>query len=334
MAVEWADGFDTYTGAQQFRRYVSVGPNSPGMVAGYGGGQAVELLDSNRWFVVPLTQRSTYIFGFVFYSTFDSNSAHWSQIFFSVSAANSATLLTIGGIGGTANNNIYINGTAFPGFLTGGFQFVAVKVVQDPVAGAITVMVDGNQVYAGTGLNLGSSPIASIKFIGVATGGSVVNVDHAWAFNTLGLHSNVLPTGRVLVPAYNPSGDGSLHTWTPSSAGAHYLMVHDAQSDDDATYVSNNVPGGESFSIPSLSGSGIAHVHALVVTAIHRKDDINVKILHVLAKSGANVQESGDINVPTAYTSSSLIVTDDPNTGAEWAASGISAAEIGVKEIS
>jgi hypothetical protein len=110
--------------------------------------------------------------------------------------------------------------------------------------------------------------------------------------------------------------------------------VNQAQADDDTSYVKSETPTADSYTIQSLAPGGTTQIHAVQVRAVHRKDDVNPKILHLTARSGLVTAESADIQPATAYRASALLLPDDPNTGQQWLLPDVNAIEIGVKEIS
>ena len=327
MAVEAADGFDTYTAAQAPRYHLGAGINQ--MITGYGSlGQAAALYNSAA---IPfsLTARAEYIFAFDFYSDNSTNNVP----FFVVDNLITAAVLTLGR--GSVPTTLTINGTPYTGVLTGVWQNITVRVVASATVGVLTVRLDGNVIYDGTGLNTGAPLLASATFIGPPTSylGSHY-FDNFAAFNTLGTHSNALPTGRVRVAAYHPNSDGSYSGFVPDSGSTHYTRVNDAQPDDDTSYVSSAVAVADSYGIESLPGSGISQVHAVQVRVVHRKDDVNPKVLHVTAQSGLVISETADIAPGSSYAAAALLLTDDPNTGSQWGVAGVNSMQIGVKEIS
>jgi hypothetical protein len=334
MAVEVADGFDTYTAAQIGRYHPGVYfPSGVSMTTGYGGtGQALQLtaLSGIPTVPFPLTPRGEYIFCFDFLGAGTLNTASaWFAVYNSLGAA----ILELAGLG---TSTLYINGTPYANALTGVWQNVTIDVVASAAVGKITVRLDGVTIYAGTGLNTGASLIASALLTGgnAYGAGTVCQFDNFAAFNTLGAHSNALPTGRVRVPALYPVSDGSYQGFTPSSGSNHYSRVNEAQADDDTSYVSSAVATADSYGIQSLPGSGISQVHAVQVRAVHRKDDVNPKVLHVTAQSGLVITETADIAPQTSYGAATLLLTDDPNTASQWTAAAVNAMQPGVKEIS
>ena len=328
MAVEIADGFDTYASAQITRYYSSATANNFTMVTGCGGvGQAIQIGGVGA-IPIPLAARAEYIFSFDFYATLAN------AVFFVVKNSNGDAVLTLSNNDSSATA-LGINGTVYSGVLAKAWQNITVRVVISVTVGEIIVRVDGVVIYAGTGLNTGTLSIVSASLQSAPWSGVYTcYFDNFVALNALGTHSNSLPTGRLNVRAYYPNADGSYTGFTPNSGSTHYTQVNEAQADDDASYVSSTASAEDSYDIQSLPGSGIDQVHAVQVRAVYRKTDLNPKVLHVTARSSSALAETADISVPMSYASSTLVLPDDPNTSDQWVVANVNALQIGVKEIS
>lgn len=324
--VEMADGFDTYTAAQITRYYPGATLTSGVMATGYGGvGQSIHFQGNASTLPVTVTARTEYYFGFD-YQAPSGSSASWLIVKNSLGTI----LLTLSGAGTAAP--LIVNGTSFANVLTGTWQSFVVYIKCDPTNGIIKVTVDGVVIYNGTGLNTGSVGITTFTY----NSGNLIDffIDNFWIFNTLGTHSNTAPVGRIRVGTLYPSSDGSFQGFTPSSGTNHYTKVNQAQPDDDTSYVYSNVPAADTYGIQSLSPTGVNQVHAVQIRAVYKKDDVNAKVLHIVARSGLIISESPDLSPPTAYTSSAYLIQDDPNTGQQWLIADVNAMEIGIKEIS
>src|ERR1035441_4806859 len=172
MAVEIADGFDTYTAAQIGRYYP--GASADAMATGYGGaGQALALQAG----VVPiaLTPRSEYIFSFDWYGSLDQGGS--GHLWFKVYNALGSAILTLAG-GGVGGTTLWINGTPYTGTLSGSYQNVTIDLVASASVGVITVRLDGVVAYAGTGLNTGASLITSVSLLGTNYYSGTTHFDH------------------------------------------------------------------------------------------------------------------------------------------------------------
>jgi hypothetical protein len=336
VALETADGFDTYVMSQLLRRHPTTALSgggtsifSPG-VDGVGGYYGARWLAAMVTFAV--TPRLTYIV------CFDLR----------IDLANATTVLLLRNSSNGTICSLSVNAdgslsTSFGGSAPAGtirantWQSVRVKLVVDSSIGSWQVIVDGATVVNLTGINTGTDAIASMNF-GNSGGSWIVSVDidNVVVFNTLGAHSNDIPLGKLSVVPLRPVADGTHRDFVPYGGGpAHFSLVNEAVADDDTTYVKSSTPGAkETYTMTPLSTlAGTAQIHGVVHGAVLRKDDLNPKVLHLLAKSGATESEGSDYSPPLVYGWAGMVLTDDPGTGSQWTIAGLNAAEFGEKVV-
>jgi hypothetical protein len=328
--LEIADGFDTYTTSQMARRY-GTGVNGATIQSpGFGSiGEYLNCPANDTDLFVTLGGAAEYYVGF------DLNpSSVFHNEFFRFTSNGVTDLCVLQNQAGVLNTN-FGNATAVS-FIAGNWHAVQAHLVISPTAGVLEVKVDGVVVLNLTGLNTGTTNIGVVALCthNFSLSGQTNSFDNFWVFNTSGSHSNGFPTGRISIQVGTPNADGTYTAWTPNSGSNHFSRVADATSDDDTSYVSDLTAGDrDSYTITPLTGS-IAAVHGVIATAVYRKDDVDSKILHLFVKSGSTITESPDLGVPLTYTSSSLVLPEDPNTSAQWLSTNVDAIEIGVKVIS
>lgn len=325
MAVEFFEGFETFTASQISRRYSNSSTGDCSMVTGaYGSGQALHMagFSSYNYIRIPITSRSEYYFGF------NVKVAQW----------NNDPAITLRTSGGSSLCDIYLdkdgNGTissswgasAIGALLDNRWYSVGFHVVIG-TSGIFQCKVDG--VWAiNNNTNTGTTNIGMIE---LRNTDQTHTFDNVWVFNTLGSHSNNWPMGTITSQPLYPLGDGTYQQWTPNLGLTHYSLVDDLQADDDTTHVySKNPDEMDTYSIQSLSGT-FTQIHAVRADVVVRKDLTVGKTARSLLKSGSSLNESGDITVSTSYTSGGAIFGDDPNTTNQWTSSNVNAIEIGVK---
>ena len=324
MAIEFLEGFDTFSAAQLARRYP--GTSVQNMITGrYGTGQAMQTQFDGQGMTAYVTPRSEYYFGFDFvYSGYwytDSFCILYSSAGAGILGLNTQDPSTL--ITGWGNSAAY----ALP---IGTWMNLQVHVVISTTAGMFQVKVDGNYIINQTGINTGSTNIGQIRLLGGNY--RFQTFDNFWIMNTLGTHSNTWPQGVMTVQPLSPLSDGTYQAWTPNFGAVHYSQVDDQPEDDDTTTVYNTNPGDkDSYGISSLSGS-VDQVHAVRTGIVVRKDTGNVvKIARPFVKSSSTLVEGPGISTTTSYLSDTMLLTDDPSTSAQWTSSAINAMEIGVK---
>ena len=134
---------------------------------------------------------------------------------------------------------------------------------------------------------------------------------------------------NLVVLSNPPTGDGTYTDWTPSSAGAHYLMIDEAPPDDDSTYISDGAVVGNrdshtyTFSPPSGSLVGVE-----LLSDMRQDAAGTVEITQFYRTAATNY--AGTANVVNSnyqvYWTSWLT---NPNTGVGWTGGDITGGEFG-----
>jgi hypothetical protein len=339
MALVYCDGFDTYSTAQLSRRYNNNGGSMSINSGGADGtGQYLNCPNDNEYIYIPFagTTYGELYLGFD-YKCSSSNNHQMLNI-----QNNGGGTLCVISNAGTCNTS-YGNSSSTC-FLAGQWYQVQIHFKISTTVGALMIKVNGVTVINLSGLNTGSTNIGQLQ-LGVLGNGNAGQpaYDNLWVFSTAGTHSNGFPTGRIKVQSLLPTSDGSNLNFTTSAGTTHYTNVNQQISDDDTTYnFDANAGDKDSYNITGLATSGISQVHGMIVNAVYRKDDINSKNMAVIAISGATETDTASLQVPLTYTASSspinatigLLLTDDPNTSAQFTVSAVNAMQIGVKVIS
>jgi len=328
MAVEFIEGFDTCTAAQLARRYTMSGSQTSVVTGRNGVGQALTMSGFSQLnqLTIPVTSRSEYYMGFdlncgsVVLGDYFIEIRHSSGSIGTIGANsdNAGTVTSSWGqsAAGIVNQNVWTN-----------FQF---HIIISPTSGVFQAKVDGELVISVSGINTGTNNIT--QFI-LHENLQTHTYDNMWILNTLGSHSNYWPDGYMTVQTLYPLTDGSNLQWTPNIGTVHYSMVDEVSTvDDDTTHVYDTDPGHlDSYGIQSLVGT-IHKVHGVRASAVYRKNNANVeKVFRVFLKSGEIISESSDLSATTAYSSSGLLLNDDPNTETNWTTSSVNALEVGIK---
>lgn len=339
MAVEIFEGFDTFTSGQLSRRYPN---NAGGYVSSpgaYGVGQYLGIsgpgYQQTSWFNFSVTPRTEYYVGFDINPRFVSGNAGLSLFLNFYDASGSNLICTFY----NANNNVQttFGGSAGSTLPSGIWQNFQVHLVTSSTSsGILTVKVNGSVVLNVTGFNTSVSNIGIIQLSGGrnAYDGEQCWFDNFWAFNTLGTHSNTWPVGYVNVQVLAPLSDGTFQQWQPDFGTAHYSQVNALISNDGITYNYDINPGDmDTYGIGSLTGT-ISQVHAVEVSAVSEQDlGVVTKEVQTILISGPTLTAGPASTVTTSWKSTTLLTTDDPNTGQQWTITGVDAIEAGVRTV-
>ena len=120
-------------------------------------------------------------------------------------------------------------------------------------------------------------------------------------------------------------------TWTCLGTPAQYKYVNEPNPDGDNSYIkSNNVGDISRFTFPAIPSGAV--IKAVIIWPNMRKDDGGVRTVRGHIKSGSSTGDTGtDVSPGGQYQYQALISATDPATGNPWTASGVNAAEFGIK---
>ena len=163
----------------------------------------------------------------------------------------------------------------------------------------------------------------------------VVNqeLDDIYICDTDGTTNNDL-LGRVVIGGIFPSADGDASDWTPASGTDNSAMVDDIPTDDDTSYVENNIQGEEDlYDYADLSTITTEPILGLQVNTDVRMNEFPGDIdLYQTAKSGSTTSDGEAANIAMDdYEVTTRILETDPDTGSAWTTSGVNGAQFGIK---
>jgi len=329
MALVFADSPDEFSAAQITRYYSAGSITGIGTPGPDGTGKYFDM-STDSSLPLPLTAAGEYMAIFDFFQS-GSRTETWFQF----QTAAGSPILTIGG-GGTGGNFV-INGTNYPGLLSGSWQHIQVRLlIGTGTSGHITVKADGTTLLD-VATNTGSTNIGKAVWSGNNSGGRrFANLVILDASGSIG---NSLPAGRLKVRPIYPTADGTYTDWAPDSGGNLYSRINEKPANDDTSYVFDQTVGHKfSCTMDHIPTSGIAHILGLIVTAVQKEDDAGGKTDQLLVRSGTTDHYNGaDIPTVTGYGSTTkdgvpaMILITDPDTGVEWTPTGINAIECGAK---
>lgn len=342
MTLLFSDGFDHYnTSADHQRKWDAnsaagsfltgrFGGNAMGVGEGFGSGSMYKTLPANASTIVcgcAMKISGTNLHALDIY---DGTTV---QVRIDVSSAFSiyrgdASVTLATGVGGPLSNN---NTT---------WYYVEFKVVIHASAGAVTIKVNGTQVYNATSLNTQATANAygtRVRVGGTGIGGNGAAVDDLYlcdgvdATATQGVPLNdflaAAPDG-LRISYLGPTGAGTTTQFTPS-AGSNYQCVDDVPSNDDTDYVSSGTVGNTDTyamaDLPSSSGT----VRAVQTVIKWRKDDAGTRSGAAVVRSGGTNYVGATVAAADTYGIAMEVRGADPATSAAWTPSGVNAMEIG-----
>ena len=201
-----------------------------------------------------------------------------------------------------------------------------VRAYQDSSIGTLQVLLDGVEVYSGTGLDTVRGTFdRAISWSG-DTGQLEWVLDDIVIQHSLSLMPAIV--GEHQISTLLADGAGTNSDWTGS-----YTDVDDpiGASDGDTTYISSSTLNDESdFNFASLSGSP-STILAVLVTTEARKTDAGTKAYTPYLLSNVTQDLGSEHGVSEAYTSFTELYPLDPDGALAWDVAGVNALKAGVK---
>lgn len=217
-------------------------------------------------------------------------------------------------------------------YVSGAWQYWELEVNVD--TNRVRAYVDDQLVidYSPGGTVNGGNDL-NVAFWGGHRNAPVYMRDH-YVLNGKGLTNNQR-LGAITVEALPVNGDGFHGDWTPSTAGAQYLMIDEGNNsghDSDTSYVTEDTIGDRSsFSLADLVATS-PDVLAVQVNTIARYDSA-VADVELFVRTGGVDHDSGDtLTMASSYSIPKPIVWEtNPADGSPWSVTEVNTLELGVK---
>lgn len=331
MALEFVDGFDSYTsssGDEALRWDIASG-YTPAAVGRYGG-NAITGLNMQMRKAMPnaatrtlgcsyKNSRGSWSAGQGILRLFDAGTI---QIEIQTNTSGALVIFRGGTAIATSSNVMSLNT----------WYVIELQATIDPSAGYAEVRVNGVMWANFTG-NTRQTANSYSNQIGIAfaTSNGDVWLDDFYCRN------DTTWMGELSIPADLPNAEGDTQQWTPNSGTAHFSRVNEASAhDSDTSYLSDLTPGNVDlfkFAARTIAGSG--SVVAIAISYYARKDDVGTRQIAEACKSGGSVFAGATQTMAGGYNFFQEIRETDPATSAAWATSavGASGAQFGVKTI-
>ena len=212
------------------------------------------------------------------------------------------------------------------------YTYVEIKAVLSDTVGAVTVRINGAQVFTVTGADTKNGGTKTV-FDGISMANSIAdtNIDDLVLMNGAGSANNDF-IGDVKIETIYPTGNGTTSGLTGSDGNStdNYLLVdetppntsdYNGSATDDLydTYAMGN--------LATVAGT----VYGAVAYAYAAKSDAGTKGGAIMVRSGGTDYEKTDNALGTSYVYYNEIMEQNPNTSTAWTISTINSVELGYK---
>jgi hypothetical protein len=339
MTLRYCAGFEYDTTMQEWNP--AVGSGSVGTTTGgRNGGRCAFITHSNSWIYGNAdggAAQATWIIGFAYQTT---------------NVGVGDIIATIIGSDGTVHGSIFIDtsrrlsvlrGTGAATLATGTtvltlgvWYFIELKYKIDSAVGTYELRINGAVEVSGTGANTRNGGVAaSADHFSLNYPGTNTPSAHLWddfyACDDQGSVNNGF-LGDIRVQAVYPSGNGATSNMVGSDSDStnNYLLVNEASSDGDSTYVqSATLNDKDTYAMGDITPtSGTVYAVKPILTV--RKDDAGARSVATICRLSSTEVLSSDRALSTSYQHLWDIRETKPGGGA-WSVSDVNAVEVGVK---
>lgn len=342
MALLLIEGFDHISAAQLAAKgWVEANGVSSAMNTGRLAGQALGLNSGNaNPRLATKTLPSTYSEVFCGVAVKTVTAARTGQNV--ISLINGGTivvqvrLLTVGPntVWAVYNSAATLLAQGTSNYLNNNWVYLELRVVVSATVGVVELRVNGVSEVTATGLNTGSTNIASIRLASFSTNADRIDFDDIYVLDTSGAAPRNTFLGDCRVDTIRPSTNGNSAQWTPLSSTLASNVDDGSSYDSDTTYNSTSGVGNkDTFDMAALASSS-GTCYGVQSNLVVRKDDVAAHtVCAVTRQGGTDYDGATGAALTTSYVIQSELYQQDP-TGTNWTLATVNADEFGYKMVS
>lgn len=336
--LRFIDGFDHYATAEILQKWDAINNSAQVSIGANGRRSSGALRTSNqlRYVVKNFTGLQSWVVGFALNITLPGSGTTGIVAFVESGTIHvDIRVLSDGSIRATRNGTTL--GTSAAGLITSGaWNYIEAKVTIDNSAGAVTVRVNGAAVLTLTSQDTQNAGTATANQIRI---GDPINdqssqrdYDDLYICDTTGAANNDF-LGDVRVDAYLPNGNGNSSDLVGSDSNSvdNYLLVDDASTDGDSTYVQSSSAGDhDTYTFANMTHTP-TDIFGVQINMMAKKDDAGTRSIASVTRSGGADTDGTTQALGTSYLDYREVLEEDPDTSSPWIKAGFDAAEFGVK---
>jgi len=360
MATRWIEGFENARNETYLNRKYRSQSGVAGFVTGKHGGyagrwdtdgylytKALTTANENEWYITwrqkvaantgAGTPGDAEFMGLIFFA--DTDSSLTEQVALTLERVTNNSYQWKLYRGADRSGSLIATSSSF--WAERWYHFQLKVILENAPNGAYELKIDGTTDVSGSSVDLSelstNEGADSIGFKLDAQFATAVNVDidDIIMNDSTGTANNTF-SGDGIVRGELPDSDGTHSEWTPSTGSDHYALVDDSDtSPSDSDFVS-----AESDNLRDLWGYGAitkikddnAAIQINTYAAMQSSGSRDFK--HYMESNGTETEGSTTFTLSdVAWNCFSEVVEEDPDTTAAWTASGLNAAEFGIKTV-
>jgi len=339
MALLWMDGFEGYSDAWNVdcqnivaRRY-AIGSSQIRLESGRFGGYSLVPYYSSSWIRTPaLTTDDTLIVGFAlrFWGVPNWN---WFLQMQSNGIAGMGIGVDDAGILLVYKGNTVIAQTSEILVRSNKWIYVEFKVICDNINGSYELRVNGATILLDSGIDTQENQPYhdQVQIRGLQSSANYTpHIDDYYICDSTGSKHNDFLGQQRISPIW-PNADTADIDWTPSTVIDHHTLVDEVDPDDDSEYVEDTVTDNEDiYEYSDILDFDVVEAVCLC-TDVRVTDTTSYDLKTVVKSGGVKYDSAANTIGSTEYLTDLRLMANDPDTGTNWAVSGVNGLEMGVK---
>jgi hypothetical protein len=146
------------------------------------------------------------------------------------------------------------------------------------------------------------------------------------------IRNDILGPQKVYTLLASGNGNSSQFVGSDADSTDNYLLVDEADTDDDTTYVeSSTATNRDDYAFGDLPDT-LSQINGVSINAIAKKDDAGTRALDLYTRiSATNYDAALDAALAESYTNHQHIFEQNPDDAADWANADVDGANFGIE---
>lgn len=222
--------------------------------------------------------------------------------------------------------------------VAGAWNHLEIRAVASNSAGSVEIRL--NEVIVGTVSSVdtvysGTAHFASLRLDVSTIIGSSTNIrcfDDFYVWNTAGtMNNDFIGDRRVLTLL--PNANQATQEMTITGAANAYTAIRSADSDTSYITASDSVPVTSEFGLEN-AGDNVGAINAVQIVTLARKTEAGAATIRASMISSGDVADGATHSILDTYSYYEDVFETNPDTGAPWNASSLSAATLRLRRLS
>jgi hypothetical protein len=211
-------------------------------------------------------------------------------------------------------------------------HYIEAKVLFSDTVGTVDVHVDGVSVLSLTSQDTKQSANATASTVRIGSFALGLFDDVYICDATGSIRNDILGPQKVYTLLASGNGNSSQFVGSDADSTDNYLLVDEADTDDDTTYVeSSTATERDDYAFGDLPDT-LTQINGVAINALAKKDDAGARTLDLYTRiSATNYDAALDATLAESYTNHQYIWEQNPDDAADWANADVDGANFGIE---